>query len=130
MASRLVHLAQLKAKTGLLEPLYELTISGPKSAEKGIYSTLRKRNATVVDCKGDSGGGFIEVVAYLPVRKSFGFPGELRANTHGEAFVEMMFSQWALVPGENLRVSGSLANTIVNDIRKRKGMPRDLPEKL
>ena len=39
------------------------------------------------------------VKAYLPVMESFGFNGELRAATSGQAFPQCVFDHWELMNG-------------------------------
>ena len=39
------------------------------------------------------------VKAYLPVMESFGFNGELRAATSGQAFPQSVFDHWDLMNG-------------------------------
>ncbi len=61
------------------------------------------------------------IKAYLPVIESFGFTAVLRAATSGQAFPQCVFDHWELMTPDPLQ-SGSLTNTIVLDIRKRKGI--------
>eukprot|EP00466_Bigelowiella_natans_P020692 jgi/Bigna1/41332/e_gw1.51.5.1 len=127
MARQCVHTAQLLSDSRLLEPYFELTLTGPKSAEKGIFTTLRQTHGQVVDQKGAcSAGDFVEIAAHLSVRNSFGFTKKLRENTKGEAFVEMKFSHWDAVPGDP-RDKQSEAGRVVLEIRKRKGLKPDIP---
>mmetsp|Transcript_26811 Transcript_26811/g.43084 ORF Transcript_26811/g.43084 Transcript_26811/m.43084 type:complete len:983 (+) Transcript_26811:424-3372(+) len=127
MARQCVHTAQLLSDSRLLEPYFELTLTGPKSAEKGIFTTLRQTHGQVVDQKGAcSAGDFVEIAAHLSVRNSFGFTKKLRENTKGEAFVEMKFSHWDAVPGDP-RDKQSEAGRVVLQIRKRKGLKPDIP---
>lgn len=39
------------------------------------------------------------VKAYLPVNESFGFNGELRSQTGGQAFPQSVFDHWELMSG-------------------------------
>jgi elongation factor 2 len=39
------------------------------------------------------------VKAYLPVMESFGFNGDLRAHTSGQAFPQSMFDHWEIMNG-------------------------------
>jgi elongation factor 2 len=125
MVKRVVQATQLRSVTRILEPIYSVVISAPKTAESGVYKTLRQRGAILTDADMKP-GNIVEVTAIMPVRKSFGFTGQLRGNTHGEAFVQMSFSHWGYVAGLP-EEEGSDANCIVKEVRKRKGMPDKLP---
>ena len=65
------------------------------------------------------------VKAYLPVIESFGFTATLRAATAGQAFPQCVFDHWEVLQADPL-ASGSQANSIVMDIRKRKGLKMEL----
>ena len=39
------------------------------------------------------------VKAYLPVAESFGFNGELRSHTAGQAFPQSVFDHWEIMNG-------------------------------
>jgi elongation factor 2 len=39
------------------------------------------------------------VKAYLPVNESFGFNGELRSHTAGQAFPQSVFDHWEIMAG-------------------------------
>ena len=39
------------------------------------------------------------VKAYLPVAESFGFNGELRSHTAGQAFPQSVFDHWEVMNG-------------------------------
>lgn len=61
------------------------------------------------------------VKAYLPVAESFGFNGELRQHTGGQAFPQSVFDHWELMNGDALE-KGSKLEEIVQNIRTRKGL--------
>jgi elongation factor 2 len=78
------------------------------------------------------------VKAYLPVMESFGFNGELRSATGGQAFPQSVFDHWELMNGckyladvldvilINLSPApldkGSKLEELVKSIRTRKGL--------
>lgn len=80
------------------------------------------------------------VKAYLPVNESFGFNGELRSHTAGQAFPQSVFDHWEVMPGcesvntaVTLRIDvvplylapaekGSKIEELVTKIRVRKGL--------
>ena len=66
------------------------------------------------------------VRAYLPVAESFGFTGELRQATAGQAFPQMVFDHWQIMPGKTTEKGGKVEQLVL-DIRKRKGLKPDIP---
>jgi len=123
---RAMYACQLRSGAALLEPMYIADITVPLNAVAGVYSTLNARRGLVVQQDDKIGTPITKITAHLPVLESFGFTQLLRQNTSGQAFPQMIFSHWAPVNGDCLE-DGSQANTILNDIRKRKGMKEELP---
>ncbi|CAB4277083.1 unnamed protein product [Prunus armeniaca] len=62
---------------------------------------------------------FYNIKAYLPVIESFGFSGQLRAATSGQAFPQCVFDHWEMM-------SSDQAAQLVTDIRKRKGLKEQM----
>jgi elongation factor 2 len=118
--------AQLTAKPVLVEPIYLAEIQTTRDAIGPIYSVLSKRRGFVFaeDQKGTS--PIVVVKAYLPVMESFGFMQELASSTSGRAFPQLVFDHWKPIDGDPL-TEGTLAYNTVMAIRKRKGMPQQLP---
>jgi elongation factor 2 len=111
----------------LMEPMYEVTIRVPRTQVSGVYVCLGKRQAEILKTEEVGANGLIlDVVAHLPVRESFGFTGILRAETSGQAFPQLNFSHWKVVEGNPLE-EGTLANRLVLEVRKRKGLSETLP---
>jgi elongation factor 2 len=63
----------------------------------------------------------ITVKAEMPVSESFGIADELRSSTEGRAFWATQFSRWAPVPEQ-------LQETLIKEIRERKGLPAVPPK--
>lgn len=61
------------------------------------------------------------IKAYLPVSESFGFNGELRSHTAGQAFVQLVFDHWEQMSGNPLE-KGSKMEELVRSVRVRKGL--------
>lgn len=74
-------------------------IQCPENAIGGIYSVLNKRRGQVFSEEQRVGTPMFTVKAYLPVMESFGFNGELRAATGGQAFPQSVFDHWELMNG-------------------------------
>jgi elongation factor 2 len=61
------------------------------------------------------------IKAYLPVNESFGFNGELRQATGGQAFPQLVFDHWEIMQGcRCIRAAALLLLTVV-DSASRKG---------
>jgi len=125
-ARRLFFACQLSASPRLLEPIYLVEITCPRHALKGCYNAIMKRRGDIIEEIPRERSNLVILKAYLPVAESFGFDAALRSETGGEAFPIMLFDHWKLVDGDPLQ-DGSYANTIVRQIRKRKGLPDTLP---
>merc|ERR1712226_1333976 len=105
----------------IYEPMYLCDIIVPQHAVAGVYSTLSGRRGIVEGKEDRPGTPLTKIKAFLPVLESFGFTQLLRQNTSGQAFPQMIFSHWQPVQGE-VYDEGSQANTIVHNVRSRKGM--------
>jgi len=123
---RACYAAALLANPGLQEPVYMVEVQCPETALGGIYSVLNKKRGHVFSEEQRPGTPMYTVKAYLPVNESFGFTGELRQATGGQAFPQMVFDHWALMQGSPME-KGSKLETLVKEIRKRKGLKEDIP---
>lgn len=124
-ARRAMYAAQLTAKPRLMEPVYLVEIQAPEQALGGIYSVMNQKRGMVFEEAQRPGTPMYNVKAYLPVIESFGFTGTLRAATAGQAFPQCVFDHWDILQADPLQ-PGSQANTIVMDIRKRKGVKQEI----
>ncbi|VYS57170.1 unnamed protein product [Arabidopsis thaliana] len=120
-ARRAIYASQLTAKPRLLEPVYMVEIQAPEGALGGIYSLLNQKRGHVFEEMQRPGTPLYNIKAYLPVVESFGFSGQLRAATSGQAFPQCVFDHWDMMSSDPLE-TGSQAATLVADIRKRKGL--------
>jgi elongation factor 2 len=84
---------------GILAQLLSVEIQCPENAIGGIYSTLNKRRGQVFSEEQRPGTPMFTVKAYLPVMESFGFNGDLRSQTAGQAFPQSVFDHWELMNG-------------------------------
>ena len=66
------------------------------------------------------------VKAYLPVVESFGFNGDLRQATGGQAFPQSVFDHWEIMNGSPIE-KGSKLEEMVKNIRIRKGLKPEVP---
>lgn len=88
---RVVYAAALLANPGLQEPVFMVETQCPETALGGIYSTLNRKRGMVFSEEQRPGTPMYTVKAYLPVSESFGFNGELRQATGGQAFPQLVF---------------------------------------
>lgn len=126
-ATRRVMLASmLTAKPRMFEPIYLVDIMCPKKCLGSAINVLSRRRGEVIDQAEITGMPMCAIKAYMPVNESFGFNGALRGDTRGQAFPQLIFDHWQLLPGDPLDAT-SKAGEIVLDIRKRKGLAEMIP---
>ncbi|EIW86922.1 P-loop containing nucleoside triphosphate hydrolase protein [Coniophora puteana RWD-64-598 SS2] len=123
---RVTYAACLLAEPGLQEPVFLVEIQCPENAIGGIYSVLNRRRGQVFSEEQRPGTPMFTVKAYLPVMESFGFNGDLRSQTAGQAFPQSVFDHWEIMNGTPLD-KGSKLEEIVRGIRTRKGLKPDVP---
>ncbi|GLC45091.1 hypothetical protein PLESTB_001467300 [Pleodorina starrii] len=123
-ARRVIYAAELVSQPRLCEPVYLVEIQAPENALGGIYSTLNTKRGMVFEEMQRPGTPMYNIKAYLPVVESFGFTSVLRANTSGQAFPQCVFDHWDVMPMNPLE-KGNQANTLVTNIRARKGLKPD-----
>ena len=116
----------MMAKPGFQEPVYLVEIVCPEGGLGGIYSTLNRKRGHVFAEEQRPGTPMYTVKAYLPVAESFGFTGELRQATGGQAFPQMVFDHWQTMNGTPLE-KGSKLEELMLTIRKRKGLKVEPP---
>lgn len=123
---RVLYACCLTAAPRILEPVYLVEIQCPEAAVGGIYGVLNRKRGHVFEEHMVVGTPMFMVRAYLPVNESFGFTGDLRSNTQGQAFPQCVFDHWQILPGDPFEPSSKPAG-IVADIRKRKGLKEGIP---
>ncbi|KAH7090868.1 eukaryotic translation elongation factor 2 [Auriculariales sp. MPI-PUGE-AT-0066] len=126
MARRVVNAACLLATPCLQEPVYLVEIQCPEGSIGGVYSVLNKRRGQVFSEERRPGAPMFTIKAYLPVMESFGFNGDLRGATQGQAFPQCIFDHWEVMNGSPLE-KGSKLETLVTSIRTRKGLKPEIP---
>lgn len=123
---RATYAAFLLAEPRIQEPVFLVEIQCPENAVGGIYSVLNKKRGQVISEEQRPGTPLFTIKAYLPVNESFGFTGELRQATGGQAFPQMVFDHWATLGSDPLDPT-SKAGEIVHAGRKRHGMKEEVP---
>jgi elongation factor 2 len=124
-ARRVFYAAQLTAQPRFLEPVYLVEIQCPQVVVGGIYGVMNRRRGQIIEELQRPGTPMCTVKAHLPVMESFGFTADLRSNTGGQAFPQSVFDHWRVVPGDPF--ADGKAKEIVDGVRKRKGLPLEVP---
>ncbi|MCJ7560445.1 elongation factor EF-2 [Candidatus Bathyarchaeota archaeon] len=109
----------LTAKPMLLEPVYKTVISVPTelAGECSRIISSRRGNISAFEQKG----ALTVITGYIPVAETFGLSEELRSATSGRAFWQSVFDRWEKVPEK-------LEAKIIKEVRKRKGLPPEVPK--
>ena len=70
--------------------MYQVEIQCPEAAMGGIYGVLTRRRGHVFEENRVAGTPMYVIKAFLPVNESFGFTADLRSNTGGQAFPQVL----------------------------------------
>ncbi|PHH56298.1 Elongation factor 2 [Ceratocystis fimbriata CBS 114723] len=124
---RVLYASALLASPALMEPIFLVEIQVPESAMGGVYSVLTRRRGQVIAEEQRPGTPLFTIKAYLPVNESFGFNGDLRQATSGQAFPQSVFDHWDILPGGSALDPTSKVGGIVAELRKRKGLKVEVP---
>lgn len=104
----------LSADPCLLEPVQKITAKTPPDLLGAVTSVITQKRGKVISV--DQKGHLVYVVGELPTAETFDLSETLRSATAGRAFWGLEFSHWAPVPM-------SMFMQVIQDIRKRKGLP-------
>jgi len=126
-ARRVFYASELSAEPRIQEPVFLVDIQAPESALGGIYSCINQKRGTVIEEVQRPGTPMYNIRAHLPVAESFGFTGDLRAATSGQAFPQLVFDHWDTI-GQDPLNEGTLAGKLVSEVRKRKGLKEEMPK--
>ncbi|KAJ1503702.1 Elongation factor 2, partial [Coelomomyces lativittatus] len=124
---RVCYASVLTANPTLQEPVFLAEVQCPESAMGGIYGVLNRRRGHVIFEEQRPGTPLYNVKANIPVSESFGFTASLREATGGQAFPQLIFDHWQVMPGTALE-PGNKVYDVVKAIRKRKGLSENVPE--
>ena len=126
-ARRVLYASTLLAEPALQEPVFLVEIQVPEQAMGGVYGVLTRRRGHVFNEEQRPGTPLFQIKAYLPVMESFGFNGDLRQATSGQAFPTMSFDHWQILPGGSPLDGSSKVGQVVQEMRKRKGIKVEVP---
>ncbi len=102
----------------LLEPVYKIGVSVPAQWVGEVTSIITRKRGRIV--ASEQKGPVTMINGYIPVAETFGLSADMRSATSGHAFWQCTFDHWEKVP-ENLALS------IIQDIRKRRGLSSEIP---
>jgi len=120
MTRRAFFAAFLSADPCLLEPVQKITAKIPPDLLGAVTSVISQKRGRVISV--DQRGHLAYVVGEMPTAETFDLSEVLRSATAGRAFWGLEFSHWSPVPA-------SMIGQVIQDIRKRKGLPLE-PSKI
>ncbi|MFC2162446.1 elongation factor EF-2 [Candidatus Altiarchaeota archaeon] len=108
----------LRAKPRIMEPVQNMWVDVPQEYMGSVTRELQRRRGIVgaMNQKDE----LMSVESKIPVAESFGFAGDIRSASEGHAL-------WSTENAGYDRLPTELQQKIVNQIRERKGLKKDLP---
>jgi elongation factor 2 len=111
-------LAMLDADPHLYEPIQTIDVKTPEGTEGSVSTIVSKRRGKITNIVPE--GEYVRVHGEIPAAETIGIADDIRGSTQGRAFFGYEFAGFEKVPA-------SLEEKLILDIRKRKGMPEELP---
>jgi elongation factor 2 len=111
-------LAMLDADPHLYEPIQTIDVKTPEGTEGSVSTIVSKRRGKITNIVPE--GEYVRVHGEIPAAETIGIADDIRGSTQGRAFFGYEFAGFEKVPA-------SLEEDLILDIRKRKGMPEELP---
>lgn len=122
-----MYAAALLAEPALQEPVFLGEIQVPEQTMGGVYGVPTRRRGIVFGEEQRLGTLLFNIKSYLPVIELFGFNGDLRAATSGQAFPQSVFGHWLLLPGGSPLDPTSKVGAMAQEMHKRKGIKVEIP---
>ncbi len=119
MTRRAFFAAFLTAEPTLLEPIQKITAKITPDLLGAVTSVISQKRGKVTSVEQKH--NLVNVDGEIPTAETFDLSEELRSATAGRAFWGLEFLRWGPVPA-------SLIQQVIEDIRKRKGLPLE-PQK-
>jgi len=110
--------AELASEPTLYEPIMKIQVQVPSELIGAVTSVIASKRGQVTSI--DQREYYSVVNGYIPVAETFDLAPVLRSATGGRAFWQTQFSHWQVLPK-------SLLNSVVSEIRRRKGLPPEPP---
>ena len=111
--------AVMRARPTLLEPVQTIRVDVPDELMSNAMNQVQNRRGQVMDVKTEMGAAVIQ--AKMPVAEMFGFEGQLKSATGGKGFYSLVDVSFEKIP-EDLKMS------VIQRIRERKGMSKEMPQ--
>ena len=108
----------LTAKPHLIEPIYKIGVSVPHQFVGEVTGLITRKRGRVTS--SEQKGPVTSINGFLPVSETFGLSADMRSATSGHAFWQTQFDHWEKVPE-------SIAVEVIAGIRKRRGLPPEIP---
>lgn len=118
MAFSAFSLSMLDAGPHLYEPIQKIDVKTPQGTEGGVTAIISRRRGRILNVLPE--GEYVRVQGQLPAAELIGIADEIRGSTQGRAFFGYEFLGFEKVPA-------SIEEELILSIRKRKGMPDELP---
>jgi elongation factor 2 len=109
----------LTAKPTLIEPVYKVGVSVPQQFVGEVTGLITRKRGRIT--ASEQKGPITMVNGFIPVSETFGLSAEMRSVTSGHAFWQTQFDHWEKVPE-------SIAYGVIAEIRKRRGLPEEVPK--
>jgi len=118
MAFSAMSLAMLDASPHLFEPIQIIDVKTPEGTEGSVNAIISKRRGKITNVVPE--GEYVRVHGEIPAAETIGIADDIRGSTAGRAFFGYEFSGFEKVPH-------NLEEDLILEIRKRKGMPVQMP---
>jgi len=103
----------------LLEPIYKIEVQVQAQWFGPCVNIISRRRGKILNTEQK---GLLTIInGYIPVAETFGLSAEMRSATSGYAFWQLTFDHWDRVPD-------TLAKQVIGNLRKRRGLPEDIPK--
>ena len=109
----------LTAQPILSEPVYKIGVSVPHQFVGEVTGLITRKRGRVT--ASEQKGPITMIRGFLPVAETFGLSADMRSATSGHAFWQTQFDHWEKVPE-------SIATEVIAEIRKRRGLPEEIPK--
>ena len=113
-------LAMLDAEPHLFEPIQKIDIKSPQGTEGSVTSIISKRRGRITNVVPE--GEYVRIQGQIPAAETIGIADDIRGSTQGRAFFGYEFKGFEKVPP-------SIEEDLIMEIRKRKNMPLELPNR-
>ncbi|NHI83659.1 MAG: elongation factor EF-2 [Candidatus Thorarchaeota archaeon] len=118
MTSSGLNMSFLTAKSGLYEPILNADIKTPTETQGGVIKVLTGHRGQILSIESEEDS--VTIKGTLPTAETIGIADEFRSATAGRSFFGYEFRGFEPLPG-------NMQEEKILEIRKRKGMPDEMP---